>query len=191
MTTQPTRRTRRKFTQKQIAVLFVVAGLVLAAFYVVDRVVLNPWSMSTGGRPALSGYWQGTADFTPGGRRNVVVEFRYEFGTGTSRSHSYDPLAGTMKTCGSDGTREAHLFGDSENRSGSLFEVSTSYEGTGPGDYIFDLRGEWEGDRVGMRARYSVQLPEGQYLPSDKTTGSLAFELRRTTKATFEATCPT
>jgi hypothetical protein len=189
MTTPPARHTRRTFTRKQLTVITVVAGLVLTAIYAVDRLVLNPWSTSLGGRPALVGHWQGTVDFGPSDRRTIVAKLEHEFapGNGSGRG-KYPKIIGAMKVCGATESQEARLGGDPANRSGSRFELHTAYP-SGPGDHLDDLRGEWEGDRITMRARWTTVLPDKTSAQRSEEDARLSFELRRTDKAAFERAC--
>lgn len=167
----------------------VAAFLVLAALYAVDRLMLNPWSTSLGGQPALVGYWQGAVDLAPGERRTIVARLEHQFGGGNGNSSGkHSVIVGAMKVCGAEERREAKLGGEPATRSGSRFELYTVYP-DGPGDQLFDLRGEWEGDRIAMRARWTTTLPDKTSVQQSAEESALAFELRRTDRATFARMC--
>jgi hypothetical protein len=194
MTTRPVPRARRKAGRLTITIIAAMFAL-LGAFYLLDRLVQNPWSTSLGGRPTLTGYWQGTVDFAPDDRRDVVVHLRYNWDPGRDRS-GWPSIMGAIEVCGPRGTLTADLSGEPENRSGSRFWVDPK-DSAGPAIRLGRVHGKWDGDRIAIRGTSYQQAADSSATGSVSTTPSgggegeprVAFELRRTTKASFDDAC--
>jgi hypothetical protein len=198
MTTEsrvPSRRRKRLRTSVAIVGLFVVGIPLIYCLHWAS----NPWAMTLPGKPGLVGYWQGTVSYGPGDERRVVLRLIADPPSG--RCSNCPDIDGAAEVCGASHRAVYDIYGDPLNYRGTRFSLQARRETEGPGLYLRQLNGHWDGRDLLTVSTSLVRIdPDGAARSTtwtDEATGKIMsddvpnarFELRRAGEAEYDGAC--
>jgi hypothetical protein len=181
--------------------LIAIGLLAYAAVFGLEHLV-NPWSLSFPGHPALVGYWSGTMTFGPGDDRDVAIHmWRYDPGGGGGVPSGEAPdLVGRARICGPTDASTYEVTGKALNFMGTRFTVGLRVDSVQAGKNPEALNGTWDGAdlirvRTGLHTVGSDGVAGGEASTDARTgdvdvkDGDIRFELRRSDKEAFGSAC--
>ncbi|MER7440723.1 hypothetical protein [Micromonospora avicenniae] len=168
-----------RFLALFIALIVVGVGVVYGLHW-----AANPWALSLPGRPALTGYWQGTVPYGPSDDRRIVLHLTDDPPSATDRCGDCPGMEGAAKVCDAGQIETYELWGDASNYRGTRFALHTRPGADGPGPRLNELHGEWDGDLVRISTSLIVLKDDGAATGSDSPP--VTFEMTRADEKDFD-----
>lgn len=187
--TMPEQRSKRCSRRvRAVIALGVIVVLGIALIFGVHW-AFRPWAMSLPGRPGLVGYWQGEATFGPGDSRHVVLHLTDRAAPALSNVCTSCPaIHGTAEVCGAGRDTHYEVDGDPKNYTGTRFQLEMKPVDKGPGAYLDDLDGEWDGDELGISTHVFHAFADGSVDPVESQP-AVDVELHHVGQAEYDAAC--
>jgi hypothetical protein len=132
-----------------------------------------PWSVGTGGRPTLTGTWEGQLSARRGARYRLFLDLRYSGrlqGAGTSDTP--DNLEGTAHVCTPTGETWDYAVSGRADRAAENVQLRLTFGDPARSALDLPLSGTWHGDRFAVEVTDNPFQPDGSFKPGPRVSSS-------------------
>lgn len=195
---RPVARSRRGGCLRWLLLLAFAAGAIVA-MDVAWRVVEAPWSFGSGGRPTLTGRWEGPRRAALGREYRLYLELSHASSV-SAGAESYvlsDNLQGEARLCSPTGDVWVYRVTGRANRAGDVIRLSfrTTVD-TPPMPAPGEVQASWDGGgQLTVAGGYNPLMPDGSFMPSrivssaDPDDSFVPATLVRADRDVFERAC--
>lgn len=185
--------------RKPLRFVFVV-GIAIAVMFGVDlgiRLVQAPWSFGIGGRPTLTGAWEGPRRARLGTEFRLFVELDYVSSNPSDSYELSDNLLGEARLCSPTGDVWVYRLTGRANRSADAISLDFGTPSDGPQmPTPGRVRARWDGgEALTIAGGFNPLMPDGSFLANrtvssdDPDDSFVPATLVRSDRAAFEEAC--
>jgi hypothetical protein len=155
-----------------------------------------PWSVGTGGRPTLTGTWEGQLEARRGARYRLFLDLRYSGRDPGQGAVGRDNLEGSAQLCTPTGERWEYALGGVADRAAENVKLRLMFADPERSALNLPLSGRWHGDRFAVEVTDNPFQQDGSFRPGPRVSSSedpddsfLPTLLEKADLSAFESAC--